>query len=80
METHSTLAAQPWSQVAMVDVVICAIPIAIASPLVVIITTCAPDMVRPRQSQYPTALSLHELLQSQQQRDACTLHSLATQL
>jgi hypothetical protein len=35
------LAAQPWSQEAMVAVVICAMPIAIASPLVVIITTWA---------------------------------------
>lgn len=40
MECASTLAAQPWSQVAMVDVVICAIPMAIASPFVVIMTTC----------------------------------------
>jgi hypothetical protein len=36
-----TLAAQPWSQVAIVEVVIWAMPIAIASPLVVIMTTCA---------------------------------------
>ena len=36
-----TLATQPWSHVAIVDVVICAMPIAIASPFVVIITHCA---------------------------------------
>lgn len=42
-----TLAAQPWSQVAMVDVVICAIPIAIASPFVVIMTTCCQPQQPP---------------------------------
>ena len=40
MMTRLILATQPWSQDTMVDVVICAIPRATASPLVVMMTTC----------------------------------------
>ena len=39
MMTRLTLATQPWSQVAMMDDVICAMPIATASPFVVMTTT-----------------------------------------
>ncbi len=41
MMTRLIFATLPWSQVAMTDVVIMAMPIAMASPLVVISTTCA---------------------------------------